>query len=45
MSKPLGALTVHHDVETTGGEGMSLEIEAEGKGSEKTAISGTVETA
>lgn len=24
VSKPLGTLTVHHDVETTGGEGMSL---------------------
>ena len=24
VSKPLGTLTVHHDVETTGGQGMSL---------------------
>lgn len=24
VSRPLGALTVHHDVETTGGEGASL---------------------
>jgi hypothetical protein len=24
VSKPLGALTVHHDVETSGGEGLSL---------------------
>lgn len=24
VSKPLGSLTIHHDVETTGGEGMSL---------------------